>query len=377
MKNGISKRGSTWTYTIRIPDSSTGKTKLLTKGGWASEKAAKDARDVARVEVSKGSFVKSSKITVGQYLNSWIEIHSHSIKPSTAASYRGQIARNLLPYIGNIQLSQLRPGHIQTLYVDLKSKGNKEGVPLSARSVTFAGAILSMALKHAVNVDGILASNPANKVPRPKGTPKRLEPFSVDEAKIFMEGVKEHRLFPLYRLAFYSGARLGELLALKWTDLDYRELKLVISKNRIRLVGGDIEQGSTKGGQGRRVIVIDSETVEILRSLQKSQFVERLKAGSLWNESGHIFANELGEPISNGLPSRVFQRYRIALGLREQRFHDCRHFHATQLLRSGLPLHVVAHRLGHKDAMVTATIYAHVTSDQIENASTVFAKVME
>lgn len=124
-------------------------------------------------------------------------------------------------------------------------------------------------------------------------------------------------------------------------------------------------------------MVLDPETLEILRSLQKSQFAERLLVGSLWVESGHIFTDELGKPISSGLPSRAFQRYRKLLNLREQRFHDCRHFHATQLLRSGLPLHVVAQRLGHKDAMVTATIYAHVTSDQAENASVIFAKAMK
>jgi len=257
------------------------------------------------------------------------------------------------------------------------TKGNDRGIPLSARSVEFAGAILSKALKYAVDVESILSSNPASRVSRPKGTPKRLEPFTVDEAKRFLEGVKEHRLFPLYRLAFFSGARLGELLALQWTDLDYRESKLVISKNRIRLVGGDIEQGSTKGGEGRRVVVLDAETVEFLRALQKSQFAERLRAGSLWVESGHMFTDELGKPISSGSPTKVFRRYRKALNLREQRLHDCRHFHATQLLRSGLPLHVVAQRLGHRDAMVTATIYAHVTSDQAENASAIFAKVMK
>jgi integrase len=377
MKNGIQKRGKSYSYCIRVPDPIAGKTKPKWVGGFASEKEAKEARDKTRVIVSKGTYIAPSKITVGEYLNTWIEIHSHSLKPSTAQSYRGNISRNLIPFIGKIHLSQLRPTHIQKLYVDLVSKGNERGVPLSARSVEFAGAVLSKALKYAIDVEGILSSNPANRVSRPKGTPKRLEPFTVDEAKRFLEGVREHRLFPLYRLAFFSGARLGELLALQWTDLDYRELKLVISKNRIRLVGGDIEQGSTKGGEGRRVVVLDAETVEILRSLQKSQFVERLRAGSLWVESGHIFTDELGKPISSGSPTKVFQRYRKALNLREQRLHDCRHFHATQLLRSGLPLHVVAHRLGHRDAMVTATIYAHVTSDQAENASAIFAKAME
>ena len=92
---------------------------------------------------------------------------------------------------------------------------------------------------------------------------------------------------------------------------------------------------------------------------------------------GHLFIDSLGRPITNGLPTKVFQRQREALGLREQRLHDCRHFHATVLLEAGEPLQVVAQRLGHRDAMVTATIYAHVTQRQAENSSAVFAKAME
>ena len=174
-----------------------------------------------------------------------------------------------------------------------------------------------------------------------------------------------------------GGARLGEIIALRWTDIEFDELKLSISKNRVRIIGKSIEQNSTKGGEGRRLIPLDPETVEILRSHRHAQLKERLIAGSEWEESGHVFVNEFGHPIDYGTPSHIFQKYRKKLGIREQRFHDLRHFHATQLLRAGVPLHVVASRLGHRDAMVTATIYAHVTSDQAENASLIFAKAVE
>jgi integrase len=376
MKNGIEKRGNSWSYIIRIPDSNTGKTKPKWVGGFRTEVEAKLARDKARGKLASGTYVKPTKINVEQYLNEWIEIHSHSLKKSTAQSYRGHIKRNLVPYLGKIALSDLRASHIQRLYADLLSKGNEMGNPLSSRSVEFAGSVLSKALKHAVEIDELIAMNPATRVSKPRGKGRKNEPFSIVEATSFLEAVASQRLFPFFRLAFYSGARKGEMLALRWNDLDTAKKTLLISKNRLRIIGGDIEQDSTKGGDGRRIVTLDEGTVEILRQLRKSQMEDRLLAGNLWIELGYIFTDELGKPLAYDLPSRTFQRVSKRLNLPTQRFHDCRHFHATQLLRSGLPLHVVARRLGHSDPMVTASIYAHVTSDQAENASAIFAKAM-
>ena len=124
-------------------------------------------------------------------------------------------------------------------------------------------------------------------------------------------------------------------------------------------------------------LVLDVETVEMLNQHRKQQIAERLKVGSEWQETGYIFVTEFGLPIDYGTPTQLFTKVVRRIGLLEQRFHDLRHFHATQLLRAGTPLHVVAQRLGHRDAMVTATTYAHVTSDQEVNALIIFAKAIE
>jgi integrase len=377
MKNGIEKRGSNFSYAIRIPDLKTGKTKVKKVGGFKTEQEAKVARAKALVSISGGTYIEPSKITVEDFLRGWIDNHSHSLKPLTEESYRKNIENYLIPHIGRIPLSKLRPTHVQKMYGDLFTTGGKSGTGLSARTVQYSGAVLSKALKNAVEVEGILNINVATRVSTPKGPSKKLEPYSKDEMKALLAGLSEHRLFALFRLATYSGARLGEIVSLRWSDLDFDAMKLSISKNRVRIVGKSIEQNSTKGGDGRRVISLDPVTIEFLRTHRKAQLKERLIAGSEWTESNHLFVNEFGIPIDNSTPSHILQKYRKRLGLREQRFHDLRHFHATQSLRAGLALHVVAQRLGHRDAMVTATIYAHVTSDQAENASLIFARAVE
>lgn len=201
--------------------------------------------------------------------------------------------------------------------------------------------------------------------------------ISPSQLKSFLEAAKSHRLFALFRLTSHSGARKGELLALRWTDLDFDLCELSINKNRVVVNGKSIDQNSTKGGEGRRAIKLDDETIEILKSHRKNQLEERLKAGSEWIDTGYIFVTEFGLPIDYGTPTQLFAKIRSRANLPAQRFHDLRHLHATQLLRAGTPLHVVAQRLGHRDVMVTANTYAHVTPDQADNAARVFAKAVE
>ena len=377
MKNGIVKRGSTYSYVIRVPDPRTGKTKPQWVGGFTTENEAKKARDKARVTVANGTYVAPAKMTLEEFLGYWIKIHSQTLKPKTTEGYEGVIKRYINPRLGKMQLTQIRPSHLQKLYTEISEHGGINGESLSARTVSYSAAILKKAFGYAVDVEGILATNPALKVPVPKGTPKQNEPYSPSQIRTLLEEFKKHRLSALFRLAIYTGARKGELLALQWTDLDLESMKLTISKNRIYINGANLIQKSTKGGEGRRTISLDPETMEILRDHRKRQFEERLLAGSIWQESGYIFVTEVGLPIDYGTPTQLFTKTRKRLGLPDQRFHDLRHFHATQLLRAGTPLHVVAQRLGHRDAMVTATTYAHVTSDQEENASITFAKAVE
>jgi len=377
MKNGIAKRGSTYSYVVRIPDPKTGKTKPHWVSGFKTEIEAKNARDKARVASTNGTYISPSKLLVGDFLTEWIGIHAQTLKPKTADDYERMITTYINPRIGKLPISRLRPVDVAKMYRELSEAGGANGEKLSGRTVAYVGAVLKNALAYAVEVEGLIPKNVAKGVPVPKNEKKVNEPFSVEEVRTFLTSSKSHRLYALFRLAIYTGARKGELLALKWSDLDFEHQSLVISKNRLVVRGENVVQASTKGGEGRRTISLDPETVEIMKEHRKRQFEERLKAGSLWNETGYIFATEFGEPINYGTPSQLFTKIKNRLNLPEQRFHDLRHFHATQLLKAGTPLHVVAHRLGHRDPMVTATTYAHITADQAINVSLVFAKAVE
>ncbi len=376
VKNGIVFTGRSWSYVLRVPDTNTGKTKPQWVGGFDSEKAAKLARDKARVTLSTSNYVSPNKITLGEYLTTWInEVHANQLKASTLERYKRVINRYLIPELGAIKLQDLRPSHVQGLYTSLLTRSTVTGNALSPQTVTLIGAVLKKAIKYAVDVDGLIAVNPVNRVPLPKGKGTIPKPWSIQELNTFLEVARSHRLFFFFRLSAFTGARRGELLALRWSDFD--GTAITISKNRLMAGNEVIEQNSTKGGtNGQRRVPLDRETIELFNVHRVNQLKERMALGENWQETGYVFVQENGLPLYPHTPSDLFKKLLNKAGLRPTRLHDQRHLHATELLRLGEPLHVVANRLGHRDAMVTATIYAHVSDQQAETASSTFANAV-
>jgi len=376
VKNGIVFTGSNWSYVLRVPDPLTGKTKPQWVGGFDSEKSAKLARDKARVGLSQGNYVSPNKVTLGEYLTTWItEVHASQLKKTALARYTVVIDNYLIPELGAIKLQDLRPSHVQGFYTQLLTTPRATGKPLSPRTVSLIGTVLKTAIKYAVDVDGVLSVNPVTKVPLPKGKGTTPTPWSIEELNTFLDVARSHRLFFFFLLSAFTGARRGELLALRWSDFDGSSI--TISKNRVSIKGKVIEQNSTKGGtNGQRTVKLDEETVELFNAHRRRQLVERLALGENWNDTGHVFVQVDGLPIYLNTPDYYFTKLSKKAGVRLIRLQDLRHLHATELLRLGEPLHVVANRLGHRDAMVTATIYAHVSDQQAETASTRFANAV-
>jgi integrase len=377
VKNGVAFTGRNWSYVLRVPDLATGKTKPQWVGGFDSEKSAKLARDKARVSLSSSTYVSPSKATVGEYLSTWInDIHASQLKVTTLERYKQVINKHLIPELGTIKLQDLRASHVQALYTNLLTRPTATGEPLSPRTVELIGTVLKIAIKYAVNVDEVMAVNPASRVPLPKGKGSIPAPWSIQELNTFLDVARTHRLFFFFRLSAFTGARRGELLALKWSDFDGSAI--TISKNRLSVNKQVVVQNSTKGGtNGQRRVPLDRETIELFSAHRKRQLLERLALGEYWHDTGYVFTQENGLPIYPHTPSDLFQKLLKKAGLRPTRLHDQRHLHATELLRLGEPLHVVASRLGHRDAMVTATIYAHVSDQQAETASSTFANAVE
>lgn len=388
LRDGVVRRGRTWSYVIRAVDPQTGRSRPRWVGGFVTEAEAKAARDVARVAARRGEFVDRNRVTVAEFLASWLAGHALTVKPKTLAGYRFLVDSYVVPHIGSMRLQAVRASTLSGLYRQLLDGGGRGGRPLSTRTVEYTHAVLRKAFNDAVHVDQLLPSNPAVRAKRPKAA--RKEPgvmWSADELWTFLEVVAGHRLAAFYRLAAYSGARRGELLNLRWADLDL-DARVMHIRGSVGIVDGQRVEGTTKSGRERRVS-LDPGTVEAMRAHRHRQRAERLVAGEFWMTGDHVFRTALGEPLFPDTVSQLMAK--LIRGHNEQveaspehgrslppiRLHDLRHVHATMLLQAAVPVHVVAARLGHADPAVTLRVYAHVLEDQASEVAAVFARAVE
>jgi integrase len=398
LRDGVIKRGTTWAYVVRVAEPETGRTRPKWVGGFPSEAAAKAARDDARVAARRGTYVDRSALTVREYLTEWLEAHQASVKRGTIAGYRADVERYITPRIGGLRLQSLRPAMLSKLYRDLAEHGGQDGRPLSASTVAHVHRTLRKALTDAVRVEQVLATNPAERAKLPRT--RRGEPGTIwtpAELAAFLDQAATHRLSAFFRLAAYSGARRGELLALRWPALDLDAAEVTLSGST-DVIDGERVDDSTKSGRSR-VVSLDAGTVAAMREHRRRQLTERMRAGPLWVESGLVFTTEDGRPVYPDTLTALMRKLvgdhnepavpgrgrgyprtplpRPASPLPPARLHDLRHVHATTLLLAGVPVHVVANRLGHADPSTTLRVYAHVLREQAAGAADVFATAVE
>jgi integrase len=388
LRDGVMKRGRTWSYVIRVKDPEMGVSKPRWVGGFATEQEAKAARDEGRVQARRGEYTERNRITVTAYLDDWLDSHAMEIKPRTLLDYRACIRLYVTPRIGHLPIQTVRPSTITKLYRDLLASGGRHGRPLAVTTVTHLHAVLRKAFRDAVTVDGLIGSNPVERAKRPRV--QAQEPgtvWTVAQLRAFLATAMQHRLFAFYHVAAYTGARRGELLNLRWADIDLDAKKITITGSTA-VIGGQRVNGTTKSGR-TRAVSIDDETVAVLRQRKADQAAEQLRVGDSWRgtKGGYVFATGWGEPIYpdtvTSLMSKLIRAHnepgqgpRPKDQLPRARLHDLRHLHATTLLLSGVPVHVVAARLGHADPAVTLRVYAHVIRSAEAAAADIFAQAV-
>ena len=316
--------------------------------------------------------------------------HALEVKPRTRAGYAHLITTYVTPRIGRMRLQALRPADLSALYRQLLDSGGRGGAPLSARTVEYVHAVLRKAFADAVRTDQVLTANPAERGKRPRKVPApAVVMWTGTDLVAFLTTTQGHRLHAFFRLAAYTGARRGELMNLRWADVHlgdgHGQGAFVRLRGTVSVIDGVRVEGSTKGGR-ERTVSIDAGTAAVLTEHRRRQEAERALAGALWVGWGHVFRRELGEPLFPDTPTALMaklqRQHNTAAALAGTpplpaiRLHDLRHLHATLLLKAGVPVHVVAARLGHADPAITLRVYAHVLDDQASGAATTFEQLL-
>jgi len=305
-----------------------------------------------RTQVEDGLTFTNAQISLSVFLNEWLVLNSTSVRPKTSDQYKQIVRQHIMPDLGMIKLKDLNPRQIQALY----SKKMESGT--SARTVILIHAVLRRALNHALRL-GMIGRNPALAVIRPKFKRKEMKTLSDSQVRTLLSFAEGDRFEVLFWLAVTTGLRQGELLGLKWSDVDWINRRLRIQRQLQRLSGG-LVFSEPKSAAGRRVIALGVTTVEKLRKHQDIQFGESRMAGSSWKENDMIFPSSTGTPMDPSNLYHNFKKLLIKAELPDVRFHDLRHTAATLMLQQGVHPKVVQERLGHSDISMTLNTYSHV-----------------
>jgi integrase len=303
----------------------------------------------------------SDQLRVGGYLEEWLASTEPSVKPSTWLRYKQLLRLHAIPVLGHLPMTRLEARHIQRLYADLLGQGQ---APSSVRQLH---AVLRRAMGQATKW-GAVPRNVVALVTPPRVPRHEVAPLTADQARALLEAAQGERLEALYVLALSSGMRLGELLGLRWRDVDLEAGTLQVRQILVRMPSG-LRFGEPKTKRSRRRIALSVGTRDALRHHRARQAAERLRIGPVWEDHDLGFANEIGKPLDAGnLLRRDYWRALAKAGIPRCRFHDLRHTCATLLLQQGVHAKVVSELLGHSSIGMTLDIYSHVIPDMQQQA---------
>lgn len=346
-----------------------------------TQKEVSQKLKAATAAIDSGTYTAPNKQTLGEWLDIWIATYCGGIKPRTMDIYKSDIRVHIKPALGAVRLEALNTHMIQEFYNRLAKEGREvrrkdqrgkvtvTKEPLSPKTIKNIHGVMHKALQQAVLI-GYLRFNPTDACTLPRIEKKELTPFDELEISAFLTQIQGSRYELLFTVARFTGMREGEVMGLMWDCIDFEAGTITINK-QIQLHqatgGGAYQFGSTKNGKGR-CITAAASVMDMLRKHRIKQMEQQLRAGPLWQNSGLVFTDEIGQPFTKASTYRAFKRAAAAIGRPDARFHDLRHSYAVAAIRAGDDIKTVQESLGHATAAFTLDVYGHVTN-QMKQAS--------
>ena len=319
-----------------------------------TRKVAADKLARALADRTSGHTFDTENMTVGEYLDRWLnDSDKGSVRTSTYERHEQIVRLHLKPALGRLKLSKLTPAHVQGLYRDKLDSG------LSPATVQKIHTVLHKALTQALKWN-MIPRNAADVVKAPRPVPEEMHPLSPDEARNLIEAARGDKLEAPYILAVHTGMRQGELLGLKWEDVDLNEGVIHIRRTVVRS-GGRISLGEPKTKGSRRPVHLTGAAVEALKAHLERQLEDIERLGDLYRDHGLVFTSEVGTLINpSNLRRRSFAPLLQRAGLPRIRFHDLQHTCATLLPSRNVHPKYVQELLGHATVAITLDTYSHV-----------------
>ncbi|CAN5692506.1 site-specific integrase [soil metagenome] len=353
-------RGVTWSTVADIGiDPATGRRRQKRISGKTRKDAERKAAEA--IHRADNGFVDPKNATVNDLFAAWLDATSPTLRPATLRRYQDVHRLYIGGNIGGVKLAKLTAGDVQRLYADLRER-------LTPTSIRHLHSILHHALDDAMKW-GWLTRNVTDAVEPPKRNSAEMTVWSTAEVRQFLTAAIGDDLESLYRLALTTGMRRGELLGLKWSDIDMDSGAIAVRRTLSRGESSRLIEGEPKTQAGRRRITLPAATIESLRRHRTAQLEYRLRVGPVYTDHGYVFTNEAGGYLHPNALRRQFLKMTGKAGVPAIRFHDLRHTSATMLLAEGVHPKIVQERLGHSDIAMTLNLYSHVTPDMQQAAA--------
>lgn len=340
-----------WKASVSMGVGVDGKRRRQSKTARSRADAAAFLREM-QVEIYSGSGIEPSRMTLADYLTWWLkEVVLPDRSENTYESYRRSIENHIIPAIGQILLGKMQPIHVQHLLSAMVAKGTGD------RTRQIAHGTLQTAMSHAKSLK-MIRENPCCAVRRPRGTRKKIRPFTVEETRKLIEQSIDHRLHALIVLEATTGLRQAELFGLHWEHFDLEAGKVRVEQQAVEIAGHTIVRKPKTAGSVRTV-----ELTDMAIDAMKRHRATMLREGNAGNPI--VFCGRRGGYIGRGnFRIRVWKPLLLATGIEYRGFHHLRHTFATLALGAGVPLHVVSSVLGHTSSATTLRAYAHVLGQQ-------------
>jgi integrase len=367
MKGHIRERSSgNWAIILDVHDPETGKRKRK----WHSFKGAKRGaqKECARLitEIQNGGYVEPNKILMSDLLLRWIDHAKSQVTPKTHERYTEVVKKNLIPALGGVHLTKLRPAQISAAYTKALASGRRDGKGgLAPATVVLMHRLLKKALKQAVRWE-LMARNPAEAVDPPVVEPKAMNTYDIDQTIVLLDNLEKSRLLIPVMIAVLCGMRRGEIIALRWRHIDLVNGRLTVAES-IEQTKEGVRTKLPKSGKGR-VVTLPAMLTARLRLFRGQQAEELLAIGVRQTEATFLYTREDGEPIQPRTLTQAWRKLAASSNLPKIRLHDLRHAHATHMLAKGVHPKVASERLGHSRVGITMDLYSHVLPGMQEEA---------
>ena len=331
------------------------------------EKLKKAIEETKGLDVAKGQ-----RYTVGQWMDVWYEYYAQiKVRPSSHKTYEGYIKNHIKPSVGNIPLTKLTTLDLQQLYQKLLTEGRVDRLEaqnqpkgLSPKTVRNINQVISAAMQLAIQ-QHLISHDPTDGCALPKTEHREMQTLSADQLAAFLLEAKHSGVFEMYYIELATGLRRGELLGLKWEDIDFVNQTLRV-RRQVGRINGEVREAPLKTKNAYRTISLGTDAVGILKHQRENQ-----PSGS-----SYVFPGPTGGPIAPDSVLHMLHRVLDRAGLPEIRFHDLRHTFATLALQNGVDIKTVSGMLGHFSAGFTLDTYAHVTTAAQRQAAETMGAVL-